>query len=214
MDEMNRSPRLVGLFFVVLATTDTAPLPSVTSNSQPAMGVHTIRADDNLLHVADSGGFSWMIQLLEWREIEPVPGEHFWEYTDWLVRATDYYGLELVLRLDHAPEWALSPDDALPLDVAAYASFAGKVAARYRGQITAYVVWNEPNLAIEWKGRPPDPVGYVNLLCAADFAVHAADPDALVVSAGLAPTNHTDDSAHIPSPIRSYLLDPVQPEPQ
>ncbi len=192
---MNRSLRLAGLLFLVLATTASTSLPGVTSESQPEMGVHTIRADDNLLHVADAGGFSWMIQLLEWREIEPLPGEHFWEYTDWLVRATDYYGLDLVLRLDHPPEWAIAPDEAIPLDVAAYASFSGRVAARYRGQITAYVVWNEPNLATEWEGQAPDPAGYVELLCATRLAIHAADPDALVVSAGLAPTNHTDNSA-------------------
>jgi hypothetical protein len=192
---MNCSLGLVGLLFVVLATTVSASLPGVTSERQPEMGVHTIRADDHLLQVAEAGGFSWMIQLLEWREIEPVPGEHFWEYTDWLVRATEYYELDLVLRLDHPPEWATSPDEAIPLDIAAYARFAGRVAARYRGKITAYVVWNEPNLETEWEGQPPDPDGYVELLCATRVAIHAADPDALVVSAGLAPTNHTDNSA-------------------
>jgi hypothetical protein len=69
------------------------------------------------------------------------------------------------------------------------------VAARYRGRVTAYIVWNEPNLATEWEGRPPDPVGYTELLCAAHAAVRAADPQALVVSAGLAPTNHNNDQA-------------------
>ena len=69
------------------------------------------------------------------------------------------------------------------------------MAARYRGRVLAYIVWNEPNLAIEWEGQPPDPAGYVSLLCAARSAIHAADPEALVVSAGLAPTNHTDTSA-------------------
>jgi hypothetical protein len=158
-------------------------------------GLHTIRADDSLLQLADSGGFSWLVQLMEWREVEPAPGEYFWEYHDWLVRAAGYYGLDLVLRLDHPPEWALSTDDAGPVDVPAFARFAGRVAERYRGRVAAYVIWNEPNLTAEWEGREPDPAGYVELLCTAKRAIEAADPDALVISAGLAPTNHVDATA-------------------
>jgi hypothetical protein len=76
-----------------------------------------------------------------------------------------------------------------------YASFVERVAARYGGRVVAYVIWNEPNLALEWNGQPPDPEGYVQLLCAAQAAIQHADPNALVVSAGLAPTNHADASA-------------------
>lgn len=166
-----------------------ASLPSSASIADPAAGVHTIRATDALLQQARDAGFVWLIQLLEWREVEPVPGEYFWEYADWLVRAAEYYGLDLVLRLDRAPE------GTGPVDVARYAAFAGRVAGRYSGRVAAYVIWNEPNLSLEWNGRPPDPAGYVELLCAARQAIRAADPEALVVSAGLAPTNHADDSA-------------------
>jgi hypothetical protein len=161
----------------------------------PAVGVHTIRADDGLLQLAHDGGFSWLVQLVEWREVEPAPGEWFWEYTDWLVRAAEYYGLDLVLRLDHPPDWAIVADDLPPVDVASYVSFVGRVAARYRDRVAAYVVWNEPNLASEWAGCAPDPAGYTELLCAAATAIRAADPQALVVSAGLAPTNHASASA-------------------
>jgi hypothetical protein len=201
---MNRSPGLVGLFLLGLITTASMSLPGAPPNGQPAVGVHTIRADDNLLHLANASGFSWMIQLLEWREVEPVPTEHFWEYTDWLVRATKHYGLDLVLRLDHPPQWAIAPGEVIPVNVAAYAAFASQVAARYRGQVTGFVIWNEPNLASEWEGQPPDPAGYVELLCAAHAAVREADPEALVVSAGLAPTNHTDSLA---LDERRYLQD-------
>jgi hypothetical protein len=190
---MSRAPVLAIVLFLGLAV-----MPEHRArggNPGPAAGIHTIRANDGLLQLADGGVFTWMIQLLEWREVEPAPGEYFWEYTDWLVRAAEYYRLDLVLRLDHPPEWAILPDGAVPVDVAAYAAFAGRVAARYQGRVTAYVVWNEPNLAAEWGGRPPDPAGYVALLCAAQAAIRAADPQALVVSAGLAPTNHTDASA-------------------
>jgi hypothetical protein len=155
----------------------------------PAVGVHTIRADDRQLQMISKGGFAWLIQLLEWSEVEPVQGEYFWEYPDWLVRAAEYYGLDLVLRLDHPPDWAR------PLDGSTYAAFVGQVAARYRDRVASYVIWNEPNLAAEWGGQPPDPATYVELLCAAQASIETADPEAVVVSAGLAPTNHADPSA-------------------
>jgi hypothetical protein len=186
---MNRCPVLVGLLIIGVLLAPSAPLPSMASNAGPAVGVHTIRADDGLLQLIAEGGFAWLIQLLEWREVEPAQGEYFWEYSDWLVRAAEYYGLDLVLRLDHPPDWAT------PLDVSAYAAFVGQVAARYRDRVAAYVIWNEPNLATEWGGQPPDPATYVELLCAAQASIGTVDPEAVVVSAGLAPTNQADASA-------------------
>ena len=50
------------------------------------------------------------------------------------------------------------------------------------------LLWNEPNLAREWGGRPPDPAAYVELLRVAYRAIKEADPQAVVVSAGLAQT--------------------------
>jgi hypothetical protein len=185
---MNRCSPLIRVLLLGAIAIVNTPCLNASPSHELAMGIHTIRANDHLLQLAEDGGFTWLIQLLEWREVEPVPGEYFWEYPDWLVRAAEYYGLDLILRLDHPAEWAL------PVDVAAYAAFVQQVAARYQGRVTAYVIWNEPNLAAEWGGRPPDAAEYVELLCAAHSAVRAADPQALVISAGLAPTNHMDDS--------------------
>jgi hypothetical protein len=55
----------------------------------------------------------------------------------------------------------------------------------------AYEVWNEPNLEIEWGGQTPDPTRYTALLKAAYPRVKAADPEAWVVTAGLATTGGT-----------------------
>lgn len=56
----------------------------------------------------------------------------------------------------------------------------------YAGRIDAYEIGNEPNLIEEW-GSPPDPAAYVELLKIAHREIKSADPDALIVSAGLAP---------------------------
>lgn len=55
--------------------------------------------------------------------------------------------------------------------------------------VHAWEIGNEPNIDAEYGwGATPDPVGYKNLLCAAYAHIKAAQPDAIVVSAGLAPT--------------------------
>ena len=161
-----------------------------------ACGIHTVRADDAALSLVHRSGCTWVLQLFSWSELEPLPGEYFWEYADSVVRACEHYGLKLVVRLDQPPAWALSSTaDGPPVDPEAYGDFVDRVVQRYRGRISAYVIWNEPNLAQEWGGLPPDPEGYVRLLEAAYTAVKRNDPQALVVSAGLAPTNAVDDSA-------------------
>jgi len=135
-----------------------------------------------------------VVQVLSWKEIEPTEDEWHWEYPDFLVQATDFYGLELILRLDHPPDWALQPHDisadghTAPFDVDAYLRFVEAVAQRYKGHIQGYIIWNEPNLAREW-GAPPDPVAYTRLLRRTYAVVRQTDPLALVISAGLAPTN-------------------------
>ena len=116
---MNSYPVAIGLFVLCVSMAASAPCMGAAASDRPAAGIHTIRADDGLLQLAKDGGFAWMIQLLEWREVEPAPDEWFWEYTDWLVRATEYYGMDHDLRLYHPPEWAISPDAVVPVDVSA-----------------------------------------------------------------------------------------------
>lgn len=166
-------------------------------SSRLRFAIHTIRADDTALRLVREAGFSWVVQLLEWREVEPAPGRKVWEYPDVLVQGCEYYGLNLALRLDHPPNWAVQPagDEQVPVDVTAYARFVREVAERYRHRVQAYIIWNEPNLSEEWLGQRPDPAAYTALLKAAYHAVKAADSEAIVVSAGLAPTNELSDQA-------------------
>ena len=164
----------------------------------PRYAVHTISGDASELTLAHAAGFDTLVQLLHWGETEPTRGQFFWQRADEWVQAAQAYGLDLVLRLDHPPEWArpaqLVPGQP-PVRLAEYTRWVAQVAARYRGQVRGYIIWNEPNLALEWGGLPPDPAAYVALLRAAHGAVKQGDPAALVISAGLAPTNTQNDDA-------------------
>lgn len=170
-----------------------------------AFGVHTLHPDDQALKQVRDLGAQYVVQVFSWSEIEPSPGEFHWEYTDWLVRAADYYRLKVVARLDKTPAWAAASPLGLnspPSRVQDYIDFVGQVAARYNGRIAGYIIWNEPNLAQEWGGHRPDAAAYAGLLEAASSQIRAIDPQARVLSAGLAPTNDNGDEAQ---DDKSYL---------
>ena len=164
----------------------------------PRLAAHTLKADDHSLNLARAAGFDTVVQVFAWREIEPTRGQFHWEATDQVVAAAEYYGLDLVARLDQHPAWVSDvqpPLNAPPDALGDYQHFVERVAWRYRGRIRAYIIWNEPNLALEWGGGRPDPVAYVELLRVGYRAVKAGDPGALVLAAGLAPTNGDGDRA-------------------
>ncbi|MBE7551014.1 MAG: hypothetical protein HS126_08065 [Anaerolineales bacterium] len=174
-------------------------LVSCNQSVQPLrLAAHTLRADDSSLALAQAAEFDTVVQVFPWREIEPTQNQFHWEVPDRVVAGAEYYGLDLVVRLDQHPAWVSSVDLALnapPEKLEDYHDFVQRVASRYRGRIRAYIIWNEPNLAIEWGGQRPDPVAFTELLRVGYQAVKAGDPQALVVAAGLAPTNSNDTQA-------------------
>jgi hypothetical protein len=145
-------------------------------------------------------GFGWLKQNFAWRDISGARGGYDWYRPDLIVQLAEERGLKLLIRLDHQPQWAqaeylpLIPNGP-PADNAYFAEFCAALATRYKGRIAAYEVWNEPNLAREWGDQRPDPVAYVALLKACYLAIKQGDPEALVISAGLAPTDQDDEIA-------------------
>jgi len=159
------------------------------------------------LTLIEEAGFRWVKQRVAWRDIEGIQrGAFDWPKTDFIVERARAHGLDVLFRIDGLPlpEWVEpSPDPSLPVRPEEFAHLCGALAERYRGQVRAYQVWNEPNLSREWSGHPPDPAGYVELLRACYVAIKEADPDALVISAGLAPTGTGPPEA---MPDGEYLI--------
>jgi polysaccharide biosynthesis protein PslG len=168
------------------------------ADAPPRYGMHTLVADERTLPLVEAAGFDTVVQLFAWWEIEPTQGQFIWQAADEAVAGAEYYGLNLIVRLDKHPTWAnadpLTPG-APPVDLAEYDRWVRRVAARYQGRVAAYIIWNEPNLAEEWSDLPPDPAAYVEVLRVGYQAVKETDPNALVISAGLAPTNTQNEEA-------------------
>jgi hypothetical protein len=140
-------------------------------------------------------GFQWVKQNIAWRDIETQQKGHFeWELADNIVRRVGKRGnLKLLARIDRQPFWSQTPgtaplDSAPPANLQDFGDFCYALADRYKGQIAAYQVWNEPNLAREWGNQLPSPEQYTELLKVCYTAIKRADPGALVISAAMAPT--------------------------
>lgn len=156
----------------------------------------TARRDLNLIR---DMGFTWVKQQFAWRDIEGLAKGHYsWELADEVVRRANNRGLKLLARVDRQPFWSQAEGtpplvNAPPANLQDFGDFCFALADRYRGRIAAYQVWNEPNLGREWGDQPPDPAAYVELLKTCYIAIKRADPQALVISAGMAPTGTWTD---------------------
>ncbi len=147
-------------------------------------------------------GFGWIKQGVGWRDVELSKGVYNWTQLDNIAKWIGEQQINLIVRLDHQPEWAGGgfPTNGPPANYNDLGDFVYALASRYKGRFRAYEIWNEPNLAREWGGQPPNPAQYAQLLKIAYRRIKQADPNAIVVSAGLTPTG-TSDAATMPDDI-------------
>jgi hypothetical protein len=158
-------------------------------------------ADRDLVLMKEAN-FDWVKQSFAWETIEGAGrGQYDWSIADRVVTHVNDAGLKLLARLSTDPDltnfWAGTP----PSNADLFAEYAGAVAARYNctpqavGCIQAFQIWNEPNLAREWGNRRPNPAEYAEFLRKAYAAIKQANPNAIVISAGMAPTGDNNDLA-------------------
>src|ERR1019366_2309529 len=129
----------------------------------------------------------------DWSSVQARGPKKFrWAPLDRVVRSVRAAGMSVDLIIDGCPAWAaragtsgdVSPTPARP---AAFARFAGEVAARYAPTgVRMFEIWNEPNSAGFWSPKP-NPAAYTADLKAAYASIKRADRSAFVVSGGLAP---------------------------
>jgi polysaccharide biosynthesis protein PslG len=157
------------------------------------------------IDLAKAAGFTWIKQMFQWDYIEQHAKRAFqWEESDRIVGLANRAGLKVVARLDFSPEWAKDPSatthNAPPARYEDFGDFVSALVDRYSpgsmfGQIHAFEIWNEPNLAREWGGKAPNAAEYTQLLKVAYTAAKRTNPNAVIVSAGLTPTGTVSPEA-------------------
>jgi hypothetical protein len=169
----------------------------------PKMGIHTRLTDEvepwkikRTLEMVRGMGTTWVVEYFPWAYYEPAPGSFGWRHADLVVDHARRQGLTVIARLGFVPEWA-RPDleeqrtTFTYLDEGHYKDFASYVHAfveHFQGRVNHVVIWNEPNISLEWGYRAVDPEGYADLLRAVYPRAKAANPDVVVLGGALAPT--------------------------
>lgn len=144
-------------------------------------------------------GTRWVRLGIVWSVVEERRGTFDWSSSDRVIEAAHARGLRVLALVTYTPAWASGSDNdkVAPRDPTDIRAFAGAAAARYapRG-VHAWEIWNEPNIAATWAPRP-DPPAYAQLLRTVAHQVRAVDPDATIVTGGLAPAPDASDRTTI-----------------
>ncbi|MDM8528636.1 O-antigen ligase family protein [Anaerolineales bacterium HSG24] len=171
----------------------------VTTDLTQYQGIELTR---NLALMYESG-FTWIRQPIPWNEIETTPNEIDWSAYDRIIEAVSQFNAELpsdtpaelqiklITVLHTTPTWARAQDSSPttpPKKLHDFGRFARLFATRYGDQVNHYQIWHEPNLSANWGNRFVDPAEYTRLLREATVNIKATDPQAIIISAGLAPT--------------------------
>lgn len=161
---------------------------------------------DRQLSMIGAAGFTFIRQQFPWADLEIDAKGDFsdrrnksagvisaWDKYDNIVALAQQHGVQVMARLDAPPRWAHGGyadlgDFGPPALFEDYADYAGALAARYKGRVKYYQVWNEPNIFPEWGNQRVNPEDYAKLLCQAYARIKQADPGAVVIAAALAPT--------------------------
>jgi hypothetical protein len=124
-----------------------------------------------------------------WPRLEAKPG--VWDFTalDKYLDAAQHQDIDVILPLGLSPAWESSrPDEksayapgnaANPANLDAWRNYVRIVATRYKGRISAYEIWNEPNLKQFYSGSIGE---MLQLAAAAYHIIKEVDPQAEVCS--------------------------------
>lgn len=125
-----------------------------------------------------------------WPWLEPKKGEWDFRNLDKMVDLASSHGVEVLLPMGLSPGWASArPDEpsiygrpgfaAEPKNIADWENYVRTVAARYKGRIHCYEIWNEPNLKGFYSGSVSQ---MIDLTREAYKILKKIDPSVIVVS--------------------------------
>ncbi len=196
------------------APTPTAPpQPTVTTRPSPVSSIPAPRIlsrgltgfgiqgefrrsnDGQLADLAKGAGLNWVKQQIPWQEVENQPGVFNWAATDRLVNTMRGKGLNILLSVVKSPDFYKAEESkkgtthGRPADPVKLRDFMREIAARYKGRVQAYEIWNEENLSLEWGTFSNASYGqFVELTKNGYRGVKESDPNAIVVLGAPTPT--------------------------
>ncbi len=118
------------------------------------VGLNTHQPADDVLDAAKALGVPWVRIDFNWFQAEPSKGKYNWTLFDKIINNAIARGLKVFPTIGYGPAWAKDPahqnkDGKTHNDTpkaGEYQKFCQVAAARYKGKITHWGLWNEPNL--------------------------------------------------------------------
>ena len=171
------------------------------------MGIHTRLTDEveewkikRSLELVREMGAGWIVEYFPWAYSEPDKGEYRWTHSDLVISHARQQGLQVIARIGLVPRWARPPGTTDSyLDPSRYddlGDFCYAFVSRYKGQVAHLIVWNEPNLGLEWGFRQPEPAEYAAMLRAVYVRAKEANPDINILGGALSPTMGAHDAVN------------------
>ncbi|GEM_PF-4386837 len=138
-----------------------------------------------------TAGVKWYRGGTTWQAVEPVKGaidKTALQRLDLIHAEFQAHGMRQYYTLGSQPHWASSAPDSAdywaypPAHLADWATYVSFMAQRFKGKITYWEIWNEPDWVF-WKGSMQQ---YVEYLTVAYLALKQADPNNQVLIGGFA----------------------------
>ncbi len=193
------APTIEAATLEAVEITATVPVISATPDATFGFGVDAslLLGDTNTtFNQIQQLGVTWVKQEVRWSDFESSPGQINLTPLDAVVNTLHAQNINILFTVTYAPAWSrtIQEENGPPDNFANFGAFMSALASRYAGRVQAYEIWNEPNLRSRWKSsmHPISAASYLDLLRHGYDAVKAADPQAWVISAGLAPTGYND----------------------
>ncbi|WP_348261024.1 glycosyl hydrolase [Telmatobacter sp. DSM 110680] len=130
-----------------------------------------------------------------WGALEPAKGQFDWHSLDTWVAQSQIHHVQLDYVFVNTPQWASTrPNEtcigkklgcAAPPNLDDLTAFVTALVTRYRGKISSYELWNEPNASGFWTGSPQQ---MVELAAHIYPLIKSIDPSATVTTPAVSST--------------------------
>ena len=136
-----------------------------------------------------------------WAQIETSNGTYNWQNLDNFVNSARAGGQKILYTFSETPQWATTDTivdaygyvggNGVPSNMSYWTSFVSAVVNRYKGEISAYEIWNEPNTEF-WDGTAAQ---MAQMETTAAPIIHSTDTSALVTCAAYSINNNPQNLA-------------------
>lgn len=132
----------------------------------------------------EKAGIRWIRLPFRWYVLEPQKGVYDFNKTDRLVSLAQKHNIKVLGLIIGIPKWASVNNDTIsPLgNIGDWKMFVRMLVTCYKGKVTHWEIWNEPDIE---KFRKTTPEEYVEVLKTTYKAIKDMDPSMKVLSAGL-----------------------------